>query len=281
MTLKHRMDRKGNLKLASPRRRVGPGWQSPAAALISPNPASNGVRSFTATNGDAVPVILIEDNRLLLDGLKSVLSAQGLDVVAAAKNGAEALRHVTRLRPHLVLLDATLGDRDSIKLVTSVKKLFPEIKVIVMHLLPAQEDVVAFVRAGVSGFIMKDATLADFVSTIRAVADGESVLPPSMTGSLFSHIADQVVTGPKRLKAAMRMTSREREIAALIGRGLDNRAIGERLGIGEAAVRSHVHNILEKVALHTRLEVASATHERHESQRGKLTLRRSETETEA
>jgi DNA-binding NarL/FixJ family response regulator len=133
--------------------------------------------------------------------------------------------------------------------------------VIVMQLLPAHEDVVDFVHAGVSGFIMKDASVGEFVATIRAVADGASVLPPRMTGSLFSHVADHAVTrGNGRAKAATRMTSREREVTALIAEGLGNSEIAGRLDIAAHTVKSHVHNILEKLALHTRLEVAAYAH---------------------
>jgi DNA-binding NarL/FixJ family response regulator len=206
-------------------------------------------------------VFLIEDNRLLRDGLTAMLGAQGLKVIATARSGGGALRQVARLKPQLVLLDSALADRDSLRLVEAVKKVSPAIKVIVMHLLPAHEDVVAFVRAGVSGFIMKDASVAEFVGTIRSVADGASVLPPLMTGTLFSHVAAQAVTrGKRRLKAAMRMTTREREVTALIAEGLGNKEIAGRLSIAAHTVKSHVHNILEKLALHTRLEVAAYAH---------------------
>jgi DNA-binding NarL/FixJ family response regulator len=209
----------------------------------------------------AVPVFLIEDNRLLRDGLTAMLGAQGLKVVATARSGGEALRQVARLKPQLVLLDSALGDRDSLRLVEAVKKMSPDIKVIVMHLLPTHEDVVAYVRAGVSGFIMKDASVTEFVSTIRAVADGASVLPRLMTGTLFTHVAQQALSGGRRsMKAATRMTTREKEVTALIAEGLGNREIAGRLTIAAHTVKSHVHNILEKLALHTRLEVAAYAH---------------------
>jgi DNA-binding NarL/FixJ family response regulator len=250
---------KAALKLAPPARARSTPWRASSAALITESDAPLLEIATTEVKTAAVPVILIEDNRLLLEGLSAMLSAQGLKVVATARTGSEALRHVARHRPHLVLLDATLGDRDSLSLVRSVKKVFPDTKVIVMHLLRAQEDVIAFVRAGVSGFIMKDASLADFVSTIRSVADGESVLPPVITGSLFSHIADEAVANTAgRVKAALRMSALERNVMALIADGLPNSQIAVRLGIAPTAVRSHVHNILEKLALHTRLEIAKS-----------------------
>lgn len=210
---------------------------------------------------NAIPVFLIEDNRLLRDGLSAMLGAQGLEVVATARSGGEALRQVERLKPQLVLLDSALGDKDSLRLVDAIKKISPAIKVIIMHLLPTHEDVVAFVRAGVSGFIMKDASIAEFVAAIRTVADGGSVLPPLVTGTLFSHVAAETLSGGKRrVKAAMRMTKREHEVTGLIADGLGNREIASRLRIAGHTVKSHVHNILEKLALHTRLEVAAYAH---------------------
>ncbi|MDO8667342.1 MAG: response regulator transcription factor [Gemmatimonadales bacterium] len=236
-------------------------WRASTAALISKSAVPKARTSAADTRANAVPVFLIEDNRLLRDGLTAMLGAQGLKVIATARSGGEALRQVARLKPQLVLLDSALGDRDSLRLVEAVKKVSPDIKVIVMHLLPVHEDVVAFVRAGVSGFIMKDASVAEFVGTIRSVADGASVLPPLMAGTLFSHVAAQALTRGKRgLKAATRMTAREREVTALIAEGLGNKEIGLRLSIAAHTVKSHVHNILEKLALHTRLEVAAYAH---------------------
>jgi len=230
-----------------------------AASLIAATAprAKNG----SGARAIAIPVFLIEDNRLLRDGLTAMLGNEGLKVIATAKSGSEALREVERLRPQVVLLDAALGDRDSLRLVEAVKKIGPEIRVIVMHLLPSREDIVDYVRSGVSGFIMKDASIEEFVETIRSVADGVSILPPLMASTLFSHVAAQAVSRGKRsLKAAMRMTSRERQVTALIAEGLGNKEIADRLGIAAHTVKSHVHNILEKLALHTRLEVAAYAH---------------------
>ena len=210
----------------------------------------------------SVPVFLIEDNRLLRDGLSAMLSAQGLNVVATARSGEEALREVARVKPQLVLLDSALGDRDSARFVKEVRQALPDVKVIVMGLLPAHEDFVEFVKAGVAGFILKDATIDVFVATILAVADGVSVLPSMMTGTLFSHVAAQAVArGRRGARAAVRMTARERQVIESIADGLSNKEIADRLRIATHTVKSHVHNILEKLALHTRLEVAIYAHD--------------------
>jgi len=131
----------------------------------------------------------------------------------------------------------------------------------VMDLLPVREDIAEFVQAGVSGFIMKDATLEDLVHAIRSVADGAHVLPPQMTGTLFSQIArDAVAKGRPEALDAVRMTQREREVIELIADGLSNKEMAQRLSIATHTVKSHVRNIMEKLALHTRLQIAAYAH---------------------
>jgi DNA-binding NarL/FixJ family response regulator len=206
--------------------------------------------------------VLIDDNRLLRDGLSTLLSAQGLSVVATARSGHEALREVARVKPQLVLLDSALGDREGPLFVREMRQSFPDIKLIVMGLLPAHDEFVEFIKAGVRGFILKDATIEVFVSTIMAVADGASVLPPLLAGTLFAHVAAQArARGKRGAKAAVRMTAREREVIACISDGMGNKEIADRLHVATHTVKSHVHNILEKLALHTRLEVAAYAHE--------------------
>jgi two-component system NarL family response regulator len=210
----------------------------------------------------SLPVVLVDDNRLLRDGLSSLLRAQGLSVVATARSGQEALREVARVKPQLILLDSALGDREGPRFVQEMRQTFPDIKLIVMGLLPAHDDFVDFIKAGVQGFILKDATIEVFVATIMAVADGASVLPPLMASTLFSHVAAQARSRGKRgAKAAVQMTPRERQVIESIADGLGNKEIADRLHIATHTVKSHVHNILEKLALHTRLEVAAFAHE--------------------
>ena len=208
-------------------------------------------------------VLVIEDNRLVRDGLIAVLDAQpDFKVVAAADEANAGLLQVREFKPHVVLVDAALGNHDTHRLVASVRKESSESKVIVMDLLPAHEDVIAFIRDGASGFIVKDATVDDFVRTIRSVAEGANVVPPAMTGTLLSHIVDHAVTrGTESAVAAVRMTRRERGITDLIAEGLSNKEIAQRLNIATYTVKSHVHNILEKLALHSRLQIAAHAHQ--------------------
>jgi DNA-binding NarL/FixJ family response regulator len=208
-----------------------------------------------------ISLLLIEDNRLLREGIAAMLNEQpDFAVVATAPGGDGVLPLVRDAKPQLVLLDSALGEHDSLRLLEAVKEVSPEIRVIVMDLLPTP-DIVEFVAAGCSGFILKDATLEDFVSTIRSVAQGIPVLPPPLTGTIFSHVAQQAVRrDPGALREAVTMTRREREVVALIGEGLSNKEIAERLGIALHTVKSHMHNVLEKLALDSRLQVAAYAH---------------------
>jgi DNA-binding NarL/FixJ family response regulator len=217
-------------------------------------------------------VLVIDDNRLVRDALRAVLEAQpDFKVVAAVDGGSAGLRQVRGTKPHIALVDASLANHDAHRLVESVAKEFPESRVIVMDLLPAQEDVIAFVKCGASGFILKDATADDFIRTIRSVAEGAKVVPPAMTGMLLSHIVNQARTrDPATVVAAVRMTKRERGITDLIAEGLSNKEIAQRLNIATYTVKSHVHNILEKLALHSRLQIAAHTHRASEMDRPSL-----------
>ena len=152
-------------------------------------------------------------------------------------------------------------DHDSLTLTATVHVEVPGARVIVMGLLPAQEDVANYVRAGASGFIMKDASFEDFFATIRAVAGGAEILPPALTNSLFTQIARNAVDGNRaRVLEAVRLTNREHQVIDLLAEGLSNKEIATRLHIAVHTVKSHVHNVLEKLALRSRLEVAAFSH---------------------
>jgi DNA-binding NarL/FixJ family response regulator len=204
-------------------------------------------------------VLVIDDNRLVRDGLAAILNAQpDFTVVAAAEGANIALAKIQQTKPHVVLMDASLENVSSHRVVESVKKTAPGTKVIVMDLLPAQRDVIEFIKAGASGFIVKDATVEDFLNTVRAVAQGANVVPPALTGTLLSHIADQAaVRIMPGTKDAIRLTNREKEITDLVAEGLSNKEIAQRLQLATYTVKSHVHNILEKLALHSRLQIAA------------------------
>jgi DNA-binding NarL/FixJ family response regulator len=209
----------------------------------------------------SIRILLVEDNRVLREGIAAMINAEAdMKVVASSGGNGGTLLQARKLRPHVVLLDLGLRNENGMRFVTSLTKGFPEIKVIGMGLIPSQLDIIESVEAGASGFILKDATMEDFLGTIRSVARGTKVLPPPLAGSLFSHVIEHALKkGKGRLANAVRMTKREREITLLIAEGLSNKEIAQRLNVATYTVKSHVHNILEKLALHSRLQIAMFT----------------------
>lgn len=207
-----------------------------------------------------ISVALIEDNRLVREGIAALLNQLPDVKVVAGASGAD-IALLQKTKPDVVLLDLGLGHGDSIRVAEDVKRQLPEAKIILMDLLPVHEDIVEFVNVGVSGFIMKDATLDDLVTTIRSVAQGVHVLPPQMTSTLFSQIAkDAIVRGRSDALEAVRLTPREREVIDLIAEGLSNKEIATRLDVATDTVKSHVRNVMEKLMLHTRLQIAAFAH---------------------
>lgn len=206
-----------------------------------------------------ISVALIDDNRLVREGVAALLNQfSDLQVVAWESSDAALQSGVAS---QVLLLDLGLRSGDSLRVAQRVKKEFPDSKVIVLDLLPAHEDIIEFVNAGVSGFIMKDATLDDLVKAIRSVAAGVQVLPPQMTTTLFSQIArEAVANGRPETLESVRMTPRERDVINLIAEGLANKEIAARLNIATHTVKSHVRNVMEKLMLHTRLQIAAYAH---------------------
>jgi DNA-binding NarL/FixJ family response regulator len=209
---------------------------------------------------NTITVGIIEDNRLVRESLTDVLNTlPDVRVVASAEADAAFL---ARTNPQVVLLDVGPDDRESLRAAAALRHEVPDAKIIVMDLVPVHEDIVDFVSAGVSGFVLKDASFDEFVGTIRSVAAGEKVLPPRLTESLFAQLA-QDAAGREREPVSepepedVRMTRREHEVIDLIGAGRCTKEIAQQLNIATHTVKSHVRNVMEKLALHTRLQIAA------------------------
>ncbi|MBL0170183.1 MAG: response regulator transcription factor [Gemmatimonadaceae bacterium] len=208
---------------------------------------------------ETIRVAIVDDNRLVREALTAMLDRLP-DVRVVPSRDLDMLP-LAEQRPHVVLLDVGLRDQDSLAAASALIKAMPFAKVIVMDLLPVNEEIVEFVNAGVSGFVLKDASFDEFVATIRLVAGGEKVLPPRMTETLFAQIAKEAVTrGVQEVIDDVRLTRREREVIDLIGEGLSNKEIAQRLNIATHTVKSHVRNVMEKLTLHTRLQISAYHH---------------------
>jgi len=202
-------------------------------------------------------VLLIEDNRFLREGIAELLKSHGDFAVDARASGEDSARPIQR-PPEIILLDLGLEGEHSLNVMAVLRQRFPEAKIIAMDILPDQDDIVEFVKEGGRGFILKNAPVADYVKTIQAVAGGATILPAGLTQSLFSQIVESVLKNGKGVPShAIQLTKREREVVELISEGMSNKEIAQKLHIATYTVKSHVHNVLEKLELNTRLQIAA------------------------
>lgn len=216
-----------------------------------------------------ISVGIIEDSRLVREGLAALLKGTGKCIVVAVAAAVDAdLALLRAAEPRVILADLGLNG-DGPRAVERIRQAFPGARILVLDLTPLHEDIVELVNAGVAGFVMKDATVEELLSSIVAVADGQHILPAEMTSALFSQIAREAATRePAPETDAARLTPREREVIVLIKEGLSNKRIAGRLDIAPQTVKSHVRNIMEKLAVHTRLQISAYGRPRDEGAEG-------------
>jgi DNA-binding NarL/FixJ family response regulator len=203
-------------------------------------------------------LFVITSIRLYREGLAEIL-ARLPDVaeVGTAEDGREGVAMVVEFRPHIVLLDMSLTD--SLETARVMAHGTPPIRVVALAVPETEGHVLACAKAGVVGYVPREGSVRDLVTTLRHVARGEAVCAPHIAGSLLRHVALLAYQGAA-VRSPARLTEREREVVDLIALGLANREIARQLGIEVCTVKNHVHNILEKLNVHRRSEVAAFTH---------------------
>lgn len=209
-----------------------------------------------------ITVAIIEDNRMVRDALSAMLNAlPDVSVLHAADNAPfDALRTIS---PRLLLLSVDLPDDQCVTIASRTRDELGGCDVVVMDLSPEQSGIAQLVNVGAAGFILKDAPFEEYAETVRRVAAGDSVMPPRMLGSLFSQLNSATIAGQKQARAsAVHLTPREQEITGLIAQGKSNKQIAMQLSIAAHTVKTHVRNVMEKLELNTRLQIAAYMHER-------------------
>lgn len=206
-----------------------------------------------------IKLMFIEDNTLCSERITFKLKThKDIAVISESGNIENTLADIEELQPAAVLIDLELQSLKSLHVAEIIKKDFPLVKIIVMNLSQNQAGILQFVQAGTEGFIMKGASLNDFLFTIRTVVKGAAVIPPMLTNSLFTQIIEcSLEEGKINLEKTADMTRREREVVHLLGNGMSNKEIGDSMKISTFTVKSHIRNIMEKLSLHTRLEIAN------------------------
>jgi DNA-binding NarL/FixJ family response regulator len=203
-----------------------------------------------------VSILLADDQELLRMGFRMVLEAQpDLEVAGEAGDGAQAVALVAELEPDIVLMDVRMPTMDGVEATRRIVAGGGRSRVIILTTFDLDEYAYAALRAGASGFLLKDAPPADLLSAIRAVARGDAVVAPSTTKRLLESVADRLPRGPVATDALERLTAREREVLVEVARGLSNAEIAEALVLAEATVKTHVGRILAKLALRDRVQL--------------------------
>jgi DNA-binding NarL/FixJ family response regulator len=214
---------------------------------------------------NSIRIFIADDNRLLREGLASMLVQQeDIVVIGTAQSGSRALEQIKDLRPEVALIDIGMPDKDGIEVTQTLHQDLPEVKVIILGIIDLTDEIMACIEAGAAGYVLKEASFDYLVETIRSVHRGESSCSPGMTASLFSRIAELASQRmPKIPKSSIKLTSRELEVVNLIAKGLSNKEIAQQLFIATQTVKNHIHNILDKLQLHTRLEAVQYAQERN------------------
>jgi DNA-binding NarL/FixJ family response regulator len=210
-------------------------------------------------------VLLVDDQPLLRTGFRMILSAESdLTVVGEAGDGATAVELARRLRPDVVLMDIRMPVMDGIQATRALAGPGVEdpIKILILTTFGLDEYVVESLRAGASGFLLKDAPPEDLVEAIRIVAAGEALLAPSVTRRLLDRVASRLPSASEdTIPALSELTDREMEVLKLVARGLSNAEIAEKLVVSETTVKTHVSRVLSKLDLRDRVQAVILAYE--------------------
>jgi two-component system NarL family response regulator len=209
-----------------------------------------------ATENSKIRVLIVDDNGLFRDGLVGLLSRlDDIDVVGAAGSGEEALRRTPVLRPDVVLMDISMPGMGGVEATRRLLEAAPTCAVCMLTVSEQEKDLFAAVRAGARGFLVKSVELDVLATAIRTLADGGALVSPHLARDLLTAFAQ--FSPPQRDTATDKLTPREREILALVGRGMSNPEIADRLVIAENTVKVHLRNILDKLQVHSRAQAAA------------------------
>jgi two-component system, NarL family, response regulator DevR len=202
---------------------------------------------------EPIKVFLLDDHEIVRRGIRELLEAEG-DIVVVGESGLaqEATRRIPALRPDVAILDGRLPDGSGIDVCRDVRSVDPSIKALILTSYDDDDALFAAIMAGAAGYILKQVRGNDFVDTVRRVAAGQSTLDPSVT----AQVLDRVRSGPPRDKELEALTSQEQKILELIGEGMTNRQISERMFLAEKTVKNYVSSMLAKLGLNSRTQAA-------------------------
>lgn len=209
-----------------------------------------------------IQVLIADDQELVREGLAVLLDAQpGIAVAGQAVDGLDAVESTLRLRPHVVLMDVRMPGCDGIEATRRITAAAPDTKIIVLTTFDLDEYVYAALRAGASGFLLKETSARTLGEAVRVVAAGDALLAPSVTRRLLAEFARPAAGVAVRPGRPAGLTARETEVLVLVATGLSNAEIARELVISEQTVKTHISRILDKLALRDRTQAAIYAYE--------------------
>lgn len=199
---------------------------------------------------ETIAVLLADDHPVVREGLRSLLSVQpDMELVGEAADGAEVVALAGKLVPDVVLMDLVMPELDGVEATRRIRELSPSTRVIALTSFDDDDRIFPAIKAGAAGYLLKDVPPQELVDAVRRVHRGEALLHPVVAGRLMQEVAAET-------PAAETLTERELEVLRLIARGLPNKLIARDLGVSEKTVKTHVSNILAKLHLSDRTQVA-------------------------
>jgi DNA-binding NarL/FixJ family response regulator len=208
------------------------------------------------TETERLRVLVCDDHALFRRGLQMVLEQEpDLELVGEASDGVEAVQKAQELMPDVVLMDVRMPRRSGIEAAGDIKDMLPHVKILMLTISDEEADLYEAIKAGASGYLLKEIPIDEVAEAIRSVWAGQSRISPSMASKLLTEFAAMSKASSEKPQVpAPRLTDREMEVLKLVAQGLNNRDIAKRLFISENTVKNHIRNILEKLHLHSRME---------------------------
>ncbi len=222
------------------------------------SPGTSAAPPEASLRAEPIRAMIVDDHALFRRGLEMVLDSEpDIELVGQASDGAEAVEKAAESLPDVVLMDIRMPRSSGIEACRAMKEAAPSAKIVILTISDEEEDLFEAIRAGASGYLLKDIPLDEVAGAVRAVYGGQSLINPSMAGKLLTEFATLAKRDDEERAQevpAPRLTEREMQVLKLVARGMNNRDIAKELFISENTVKNHVRNILEKLQIHSRME---------------------------
>jgi DNA-binding NarL/FixJ family response regulator len=205
---------------------------------------------------DELRVLVVDDHDLFRTGLRNLLEEQGVNVVGEAPNGQIAIRQASELAPDVVIMDLNMPGLGGVETTRQLAGIVPLTRVVVLTISADDEDVMAAVMAGACGYLLKDSSIQDLITGIRAAASGESLISPQIAAKVLQRLRSQSTSEDAAATIRAELSDREIEVLKLIANGKDNAQIARELFISPKTVKNHISNILMKLQIDNRIQAA-------------------------